>query len=111
MAGPEELRLVEVYLEARYKCTALAARARREGLTGLASRLKPALDTLCGEIRELLVSAGLDRAPARFDPALLGEPLESLERKCREAAVRAAASGSRAARLLLDAAGRGLGEG
>lgn len=94
--------LEPLYLEARYSCTALWARARSR-CPGEAAALKEGLDALCGELRRLLRSKGSERVTSVFDKRLLEEPLDSLLASCRGAAERLREAGSAAASRILEA--------
>ena len=94
--------LEELYLEARYACTALQQRLRGRPAY---DALGEALRILCGELRGLLQASGRDRVTRPFPRELLGKPTGELLSRCRGAAEELAARGSRAARLLLEALG------
>lgn len=97
--------LEPLYLEARYSCTALWAKARSR-CPGEAAAVKEGIDALCGELRRLLRSKGSERVAAAFDKRLLEEPLDSLLASCRGAAERLREAGSAAASRMLEALGR-----
>jgi len=89
--------LEDLYLRARYACTALQLRLGGHGGLGEALRL------LCGELRSLLAEKGYDRVPRTFPRELLGKPTAELLRECLSAAEELARRGSRAAGLILEA--------
>ncbi len=99
--------LEELYLDARYACTALQQRLRGRPAYG---RLGEALSALCGELRGLLRGSGRDRVTRPFPRELLEKPTGELLRLCRGAAEELAARGSRAARLILEALGEAAEE-
>ncbi len=101
-----EKELEDLYLEARFACTALWARLR-VGEPGRAAALKRGLEALCGELRGLLEALGRGRVSEVFPRGLLGEPVGVLVERCVRAAEALRGKGSRAAVLILEALGRG----
>ncbi|NOZ88677.1 MAG: hypothetical protein GXO15_01985 [Crenarchaeota archaeon] len=100
----EPREIEELYLEARFACTALWARLRARE-PGRAAALKRGLDALCGELRGLLEASGQDRVSRGFPRGLLEEPVGVLVERCRAAAGALRGKGSRAAALILGVLG------
>jgi len=104
-SASETRRLLDSYLEARYTCTALWAKARRI-CPDAAKALREGLEQLCKETRDVMRQLGLETVGEKFSPALLEKPLETLLEQCLAKTNTLLARGSRAAKRLADAANK-----
>ncbi len=87
-----------IYLDARYPCTALLVKTR--SFCRNAWLLDDALRELCNELRSILRRAGRDSVSRKFDPSLLEKSVEELLSTCKAAVAGLERLGSRVAPLL-----------